>query len=508
MIAEGETGPGHGQGPGSARALLAWRPVLSVAAVVALVHLAVATRFGWHRDEFYYVVAGRHPAFGYVDQPPLAPLLARLAAAGGGVLPLRLLAIAAQVGCAVLAAALAAEFGGRRRAQVVAAAAVGSCPVFVGASVLFGTTVLDQLAWSAVFVLVARALRLGGKRAWLVAGIVAGLGLETKDTLAVLVVGIAVGLALFHRDVLRTAGPWLAGAAAVALAVPNLMWDAQHGWANLKMAAALAGKVGGPLGSLAQLPALPLVLAGPPLIALWVAGVRWLLSPQGRAHRWVLTCAVAAVLLFTVGGGKVYYAAPILTALFAAGAVRVEARYGQTGRGLRRSVLWPAAIIASAATSVVFLYPVLPVSTVSAIQVSPDLMETYGWPQFVDQVAKAAAPLPADTPIFTSNYGEAGALTILGPAHGLHHPIVSGHNNYTFWGPPPGSPDTVIAVGEWGVHGADYLHRFWSQVHEIAPITLPGALRNQETKNDTAIYLCQQPRGTWTQLWPALRHYD
>ena len=96
----------------------------------------------------------------------LADGCARLAAAaGGGVLPLRLLAIAAQVGCAVLAAALAAEFGGRRRAQVVAAAAVGSCPVFVGASVLFGTTVLDQLAWSAVFVLVARALRLGGKRA-------------------------------------------------------------------------------------------------------------------------------------------------------------------------------------------------------------------------------------------------------------------------------------------------------------------------------------------------------
>jgi hypothetical protein len=122
-------------GPSSAgREPLAWRPVGLVAAVTAAVHLAVATRYGWHHDEFYYVVCGRHLAWGYVDQPPLAPLLARLAATmPGGVLPLRLLAVAAQLGCVMLGAVLAAEFGGRRRAQTVAAAAIAACPVFVGA---------------------------------------------------------------------------------------------------------------------------------------------------------------------------------------------------------------------------------------------------------------------------------------------------------------------------------------------------------------------------------------
>src|SRR5580765_5761258 len=91
----------------------AWRPVAVVAAVTAAAHLAVASRFGWHRDELYYVESGRHLAFGYPDQPPLTPILARLAAAlPGGVLPLRLVAIAAQVGCVLLAAALARELGG------------------------------------------------------------------------------------------------------------------------------------------------------------------------------------------------------------------------------------------------------------------------------------------------------------------------------------------------------------------------------------------------------------
>ena len=106
---------GRAAGGAPTRETLAWRPVLAVVAVAGVdAPLAVATRFGWHRDEFYYVISGRHLAWGYPDQPPLTPLLARLAAdLPGGVLPLRLLAIAAQLGCILLAATLAAEFGGR-----------------------------------------------------------------------------------------------------------------------------------------------------------------------------------------------------------------------------------------------------------------------------------------------------------------------------------------------------------------------------------------------------------
>src|SRR5262245_61260074 len=115
---------------------MAWRPVLAIAAVAAVVHLVVAARFGWHRDEFYYVITGRHLGWGYVDQPPLTPLLARLAAElPGGVLPLRILAIACQVGCILLAAKLAAEFGGRARAHAIAAGAVAASVGFVAASV-------------------------------------------------------------------------------------------------------------------------------------------------------------------------------------------------------------------------------------------------------------------------------------------------------------------------------------------------------------------------------------
>ncbi|WP_326948904.1 glycosyltransferase family 39 protein [Amycolatopsis sp. NBC_01307] len=475
-----------------------WRPVLLIAGVVAVIHLAVAARYGWHRDEFYYVLTGRHPAWGYVDQPPLTPALARLAAAlPGGVLPLRVLAIAAAAGCVLLAAKLAAELGGRRRAQLVAAAAVAACPAFVAASALFGTTVLDQLCWLGVMVATARALRLGTIPAWLLAGLLAGVGLENKDTIAALLVGIGLGLVVTRRAVLRTPGPWLAAVVALLIALPNILWNASYGWPwpAVRMAGVLSGREG---NALTQVPLLLLVLTGPPLLCLGVIGVRRLCTGAGRPHRWLLVVAITAVVFIAVTSGKSYYAAPMLPGLFAAGAVAVEAADTRDGR---RS--WPIAIAATAVFAVVIGLPVFPPKITNGIGLSSTVMETYGWPGYVRQIVAVADRYPADTVIFTSNYGEAGALTTLGPAEGLRNPVASGHNAYGFWGPPPGSDATVLCVGEFT---PAYLHRFWAQVTEIAPLTLPDGLSNEEVEKGAAIYLCRQPRGTWTQLWPELAH--
>jgi hypothetical protein len=485
--------------PAGQQPKMAWRPVLAIVAVAVVVHLVVATRYGWHRDEFYYVITGRHPAWGYVDQPPLTPLLARWAAAlPGGVLPLRVLAIACQAGCVVLGAKLAAEFGGRARAQAIAAGATAASVAFVAASVLFGTTVTDQLVWAAMFVAVARALRLRTTAAWVPAGLLGGIGLENKDTVVVLLLGVAIGLLGWHRDVLRTPGPWLAGALACLLAVPNVAWDAQHGWPNLAMAQVLSDRTGGPLGSLAQLPLLPL-LAGPPLVVLCVLGVRRLGWGPGRDHRWALAIVVTAVVVCTLGGGKPYYPAPALIALFAAGAVRAEAIS-------RTRLRWPAVIVLSGLIAILIGYPILPVRAATSLRaLNPTVMETVGWPEFVGQVKTAAAGMPPGTTIFTSNYGEAGALTILGGRAGLTNPIFSGQNAYSDWGPPTGNADTVLCVGEFKL---PYLHRFWSDVREIGPITMPDDIRNQETDQHAAIYECRRPHSTWARLWPSLRHYD
>jgi 4-amino-4-deoxy-L-arabinose transferase-like glycosyltransferase len=462
----------------------AWRPVLIVAAVAAVVHLAVALRYGWHRDELYYVTAGQHPAFGYIDQPPLTPLIAGLA---GNLLALRLLAIAAQVGCVLLTAMLTAELGGDRRAQTLAAGCIAACPVFVGASLLFGTTVLDQVVWIAVFLTTARALRLGTTRSWLLPGLIAGIGLENKDTVAVLLAGIGIGLLLYRRDVLRTRGPWLAAGLALLIALPNIIWQFANGWPEFTMATVLSGRQGGTLGSIVQLVLLALLLAGPPLVGIWWLGARWLAKGE---YRWLLVVAVVTAVVFTLAGGKSYYTAPVLAALFAAGAIRI----GSKG--------WVPAIAITGVVSVLLTLPVLPASVMTNLRaVDEEPVETFGWPEFVDQVRQAERAMPPDTPIFTSNYGEAGALTVLGGFTDVY----SGHNAYGDWGPPAGASPTVLCVGEFT---AAELQRGWQYVEPIAFIKMPDGVKNEETVNHAEMFRCERPRGSWAQMWPRLRHLD
>ncbi len=480
----------------------AWRPILAIAGAVAVGHLIIAGRYGWHRDEFYYVASGRHLAWGYPDQPPLTPVLARLAAAlPGGVYPLRVVAIGLQAATIVLGGLIARELGGRRQAQAVAAGCVAGGGIFVGASLLLGTTVVDQFFWALVIWATLRALRAGTDGAWVLVGVAAGLGLENKHTMALLLAGIAVGLLVTRRDVLARPGPWLAGGLAALLWAPNLWWDAQHGWITLDMARVIADDQGGVAGAAAQLPILLLLLPSPLLVAVWVGGVRWgVRNRAGRPTAWLLVATGVVVVAVVAGGGKPYYAAPMLVPLFAMGAVAIE-RSTPQGSGTSRWVV--ASIVAAVITSALIGLPVITPAVSTALRpLDKEPMETYGWPGFARQVARAWAQEPGAVAVYAGNYGEAGALEYHWPGRSRPPvPVVSGQNAYRYWGPPAGSPTDVVAVGRFS---RAFLLRSWARVERVAPITLPDDLENDETGSHAAIWRCRQPRGTWARLWPRL----
>jgi predicted membrane-bound mannosyltransferase len=94
-------------------------PVLAVAGAAVAVLLFFAGQYGLHRDELYFIVAGRHPDFGYVDRPPLTPLLNAISAAIFGVSTagIRIMPALAFGVVVLLTAAIAREFGGGRRAR-------------------------------------------------------------------------------------------------------------------------------------------------------------------------------------------------------------------------------------------------------------------------------------------------------------------------------------------------------------------------------------------------------
>ena len=100
-----------------------WAGIALIAAVAVAVEIAVSARYGYVRDELYFLSAGQHLAFGYVDQPPLTPLLARITAAltGNTLVGLRILPALALGALVVMTAAMSRRLGAGRTGQLLAA---------------------------------------------------------------------------------------------------------------------------------------------------------------------------------------------------------------------------------------------------------------------------------------------------------------------------------------------------------------------------------------------------
>jgi 4-amino-4-deoxy-L-arabinose transferase-like glycosyltransferase len=498
--------------PTGTRPPVALAGLLGIAAVLVALLLVVAGRYGYHRDELYFLVASGHLAWGYVDQPPLTPALAGLARLlFGDWLPgLRLLPALAVGALVVVTGLIARELGGGRAAQLVAAACVAASGVTVAVGHLHSTTTYDVLLWAVGLLLLVRLLGTGERRLWLAIGPVAGIGLLNKATVAQLAGVVLAGL-LADREARRLlASRWLLAGAAVAVALwaPYLAWQADHGWPQLAIFADLRATDGGLGAGLTFLP-FQLLMTNPLLAPLWVVGLLALLR-AGWARPW-RPLAVAYLLLvgfYTLVGGKPYYAFGFYPVLFSAGAVWLARRRERRERGglpLRR--LLPAVAVA-AALPLPLLLPLLPASTLGVvIQVNEDAGETFAWPTYVAQVLRVRDGLPpaerAGVVAVTGNYGEAGALARYGGAWG-RSAVFSGHNSSWWWGPPGGDGRVVIVVGY--ADGRAFLQRRFRSVTLAARLDNGQGIDNEE--QGQPVWVCRGLDGTWAASWRDWRHYS
>ena len=484
-------------------------PVLAwvIAAVFVAVELAVSSRYGFQQDELYFIVAGHHLAFGYVDQPPLAALLTRTTDIFG-VSPVVVRVIPALAGGAVvvISARLAALFGAGRFGRVLAALTVACAPVLIGAVHLGNTTPPDLLAWAAVLLCVATALLRRRPRWWLGAGAAAGIGLENNNLMVMLLISLAAGLLLSeHRPVLRTRWPWLGVGIAAVIWAPNLIWQATHGWPQLAMSSALhqenstaADYAGGLPAQVLYLGLLvaPLLIAG--MIRLWR-------TPELRFLAVAVTLVVVYVLAWVPG--KVYYTDGMAPVVLAAGALAAEQWIARGKRPRLRRGLVLAAPLVGTAVILPGLLPLVPVSAVhdlpASSQHSSAVGDTIGWPQLTRAVAAQSAALTRagqpPTSIFTGYYAEAAALDILGAGDHLP-PVLSGHNAYWMWGPGQASDRRVLVIDALG-----QLRPYFASCRLLTTFHAPYRVQNNWT--GVPIGICTGPAAGWRTLWPNLRHY-
>jgi hypothetical protein len=479
------------------------------------VHLALSNRYGYHRDELYFIECGRHLAFGYVDHAPLVPWIAALAGALGdhSLLALRLLPALAGGATVLLSGRLAARLGGGRLAVLLACVATLVPPAYLRMGKILCIPVFEPFFWTLASLLVVRILQGESRKLWLAAGLVAGVGLLNKHSMLLWIAGLAVGmLATPARRELRAPWPWLGLAIALALWSPNLVWQARHDWATVEFLRNLS------TGVLAGIPR-SLFLLGqvlymhPCTLPVWIAGLVFLFSQQGRTYRlfgWSYL-VVMGVLLAT--HAKPYYAAPLYPLLFACGAVAIEARWGERASAMR-AALGTLAIGGVAFASISL--PILAVDRIDALlgavlgrvvrpeELTRELHDEYGWREQVDTVASvhaALAPHERDAAlVLTANYGQASAINFFGRERGLPR-AVSGHVSYHLWGIE--EPDRGAVAIAYGMPRAR-LDELYGDVREAARIQ--GALAMPEER-DLPVYVCRDPRVPLAVAWPSLRRY-
>ena len=527
-VASAPPGPGSPAArPADVVPAVAWGPVGAAVLTLGVLLTAVSTRYGYHRDELYFRMLD--PAWGYVDQPPLTPWLARTFADlfGDTLLAMRVPATLAHLAATVVIVLVARELGGRTGAQALAAWGYGTAAIPLAFGHTFLTASLDLVVWPAVLLCVIRAVR-RDPRWWLAAGLVSGVAMYNKLLVAALVGAIVLGLLVAWpsralggaggagapaasggakrpddaaRWPLATPWPWAGAGVALLVGLPNLLYQATNGWPQLAMGAALGENNAADVR--AEMWLFQLLTLGPPLAVVWLVGLVWLWRRQPTLR--FLVVAYPVLLAFTyAAGSQTYYATGLLAVLFAAGCVPVAA----WARTTSRRVAVMAVVLLNAVACLVISLPLVPVEDLAetpVADINASAQDAVGWPRYVRQIADVHAALPAPDQdravVLTQNYGEAGAVDRFGPALGLP-PAYSGHNELWEYGPPPDAATVALVVTE--APGA-WISRF-------AECTVEGRLDNgvdvDNEEQGVSILVCREPAGGWAALWPELRHLD
>jgi hypothetical protein len=357
---------------------------------------------------------------------------------------LRLLSSLLAAVAAVAVGAIARELGASQRLQVLATAAWLATPFGLGGAVILHPTFLDLAATALAMLAAVRLIARNEPRQWILLGLWGGIGMEAKYTIVVPLIAFLAGCALWRRELLRCREAAFGIVIALAILLPNVIWEMTHHWISLDFASSQHAKTA------SDSP--PLVYAGQILAFLGVGAV---LVALGLVWLWrhpplrpLALTAAAPVLLFGLEQGRSYYALPALLPALAAGCIALAER-----RPRRRTLAGFGVVhVAVLALVLPLVVPILPTRQLVS---TGDWNRSFwkdeiGWHELVAQTATAwRSRTPAERAggaIVAGNYGVAGALALFGPAAGLPTPL-SGHLSFQFWHPARMPERAVLLVG-------------------------------------------------------------
>jgi hypothetical protein len=479
--------------------------LMGIAAAVALAHLLTNGRYGFHRDELQVLSDARHLDWGFVPYPPFTPLVERIGLSlfGVSLVGLRLFSVIAQAILVVVAGLIARELGGGRLAQVTAslAVALSTLPLFEGTE--FQYTTFDNLWWVLIAYFVVRLLKSEDPQWWLAIGATIGIGFQTKYTMGFYLCGIMGGVLLTGaRRYLGSGWFWGGMALGFLICSPNLIWQVKHGFISLHFLQHIhARDVAEGRGEgfwRAQFWICTNMVAAP----MWIAGLAGYL--RDRRYRMVAWMYLIPLTLFFVGKGRGYYMGGAYPMLMAMGAVVGERWVTSLSKVPRRAVeaVFFAGVMAWGLFMGAMILPVASSGALKkfALENNGDLREEIGWDDLVKTVAEVWDSLPADqrenVGVMVRNYGEAGAIEMLGPTYHLPPPI-SGTNSAWLRGYPVPPPSTLIVLGT----SREDADRMYTSCRLAGHNGNSLGVKNEESQDHPDIFVCGPPRVPWPEFW-------
>lgn len=497
-------------------ALIGFFAVLKV-----LVNGAFITRYGFQRDELYFIACGRHLSFGYVDHGPMVPWIARLSQTlfGESLLALRIFPLVAGALSVILAGLLVREMGGKRWAQAFICAVMIAVPAYLRAHSILHIPTFEMVYWSACFLVLARIINTNSEKLWPVFGLIAGLGILNKPTMLFFGAGVAVALVLtpLRKHLTR---PWvyIGGMVALLVFLPNIIWQYRHDWATYRFVKQLNEETMQGI-SLVDFMLGQLLYMGPLNALVWVPGLWFLLfSKRGANYRALGVICVTVYAILVIAKAKVYYLAPAYPALFAGGALAWQAIADRRAWFRRASFVAPAIgfiwlaplglpmlEIETAPTAIKTLTGGV-VDEHTAYEITNDWRDQFGWENMVKTIAEVYRSLPpeeqADCVILTGNYGQAGAIDFFGRRYGLPN-AWSPFMTYYYWLPTDRAGSVAIAVGL----RAEHLKRD-SNPMGYAEITQVATVKSEHVnayENNLPVYVCRKPNKTIQNAWKHIK---
>ncbi len=489
-------------------------PVLALISIS--IHLAVINNLEYHRDELLYFSLGLHPSAGYATVPPMIGWIAWFMEKlfGYSVFAVRLFPALLSGAMIFLAASMVKELGGSRYAAFLAALGLLISNFFLRTFSLYMPVFIDIFLWTLCIYLIIKYINTKRDKFLLIFGIVAGFALLNKYLVGLLFAGLLIIIPFTeHREVFRKKMFWASLAAGFITFLPNFIWQVSRGFPVFHHISELYDTqlvhMDFPLFLKEQL-LMPIIGS-----VFTIAGLIFLLlNKKIKKFRFLGFLSLFIIAALMILKGKSYYTLGIFPLLIIAGAVL----YGHWIKKAWLRVVFPMVLVMLTIPVLPFGIPVYNQAGLvkyfkvledkygidagrrfedgSIHSLPQDYADMLGWEELT-YITNKAYQMIGDKKasfIYCENYGQAGAITIIGKKYGLPG-AVSFNESFRYWIPEKFDPDIKSFIYINRKLGEDIQRLF-------GKITLAGKISNPDAREyGTAVYLCENPVISFNQFW-------